>query len=1233
MSNYTKTTDFQAKDSLPAGDSNKVIRGSEFETEFDNIATAVNSKADTANATLTGTTTFETISDGVINVTAFVDEDNMASNSATLVPTQQSVKSYVDSQITANNELSEVLSNGNTTGGSNISFGDNDKAVFGAGSDLQIFHDGSNSYIEDAGTGTLSLKGSAAVYVQATGTNEYMASFSKDGPVQLYHNNSVKFGTTSTGIDVTGVITTDGMTTSADINFGDNDKAKFGAGSDLQIYHDGVTGNSFIKESGSGHLVITADDFRIQPVAEDRNWIAGDTNGAVELYYNGSQKLATTSAGIDVTGTVLSDGLRFGTATDHTIKWGSGAEILAIGSADQSVHIRLDPNSVSNFGNFKITDGSSDKFLFHVDDSGDISFYEDTGTTAKLTWDASAESLNFADNGKAIFGAGSDLQIYHDGSNSYIVDNGTGNLVLEGGNLRIRNVGSSQNFITADNGGATNLFYAGTPKLSTTSTGIDVSGTATIDGLTVDGSATVRVSGAGSTAEALAIYNTNGTSNNSQVQLYFGANDYDTTGRGLRIDAGRDSAADGIATFYSVDQAEHSDYEAIKILTDGGVTLSHLGDNKLATTSSGIDVTGTVTADAGSTSLVGTLKTTADNSGLAYADSNQTLILKNDHASGTARLKFLGTASESGSITFGGGVGATSDTFVIRPRVMAGGKAFNISGGGDVSLYEDTGTTAKFFWDASAESLGIGTSAPARELEITGTGNVYARITAPTASDSTALELVNTGETWTIRNDDTNSDALEFGTSGGTHLVIDTSGQVGIGTSSPDELLHLSGGTNCILKLDTRDTGLSLDQELGVVQFYQNDSTAGGTGVGAKIRGRSTYRASSGTYFGNGMALDFNVSSDAVNSNANVTAMSIIPGGNVGIGTSSPQTLLDVSEFGGTPTIRITNSDGTFSAGQDIGKFEFFCNDQSTPGARVASYILSQAAGTQGGGDLQFATSANGGTVTERMRIDASGNLLVGKTASSYTTVGAEVKPNGRLFATASGDTPLLLNRLSADGTIANFRKDGTTVGSIRTISGDSIGIGNGDAGLRFVSSTNRIQPVDMDNGLNSDALTSLGDTNKRFKDLYLSGGVYLGGTGSANKLDDYEEGTWTPVYGGSTTAGTGTYTRQSGVYVKAGNLVYASGTIGISAHTGSGNAQITGLPFGSFNSTGNYAAVSISFNSGHTTTSGYQIIGFVQIPTNTINLWETGGTGQQNPLALDTGFAELDFTIVYRAS
>jgi len=60
MSNYTKATDFAAKDALPSGDAAKVIKGAEFEDEFDAIATAVNSKADTASPTFTGTVTLPT---------------------------------------------------------------------------------------------------------------------------------------------------------------------------------------------------------------------------------------------------------------------------------------------------------------------------------------------------------------------------------------------------------------------------------------------------------------------------------------------------------------------------------------------------------------------------------------------------------------------------------------------------------------------------------------------------------------------------------------------------------------------------------------------------------------------------------------------------------------------------------------------------------------------------------------------------------------------------------------------------------------------------------------------------------------------------------------------------------------------------------------------------------------------------------------------------------------------
>ena len=95
-----------------------------------------------------------------------------------------------------------------------VSFGDNDKAIFGAGSDLQIFHTGAYSAIRDVGTGGLFIGGENYVDIGNANASESYARFHKDAQVDLYHNNAVKFATTSTGVDVTGTITSDGLTVS-----------------------------------------------------------------------------------------------------------------------------------------------------------------------------------------------------------------------------------------------------------------------------------------------------------------------------------------------------------------------------------------------------------------------------------------------------------------------------------------------------------------------------------------------------------------------------------------------------------------------------------------------------------------------------------------------------------------------------------------------------------------------------------------------------------------------------------------------------------------------------------------------------------------------------------------------------------------------------------------------------------------------------------------------------------
>ena len=87
-----------------------------------------------------------------------------------------------------------------------IKLGDNDKANFGDGDDLRIYHDGSNSYVEDTGTGDLYLSGSTNVIIQHHTTGETMAKFVGNGAAELYHDNSKKFETIGAGATVTGTL-------------------------------------------------------------------------------------------------------------------------------------------------------------------------------------------------------------------------------------------------------------------------------------------------------------------------------------------------------------------------------------------------------------------------------------------------------------------------------------------------------------------------------------------------------------------------------------------------------------------------------------------------------------------------------------------------------------------------------------------------------------------------------------------------------------------------------------------------------------------------------------------------------------------------------------------------------------------------------------------------------------------------------------------------------------------
>tara|TARA_R110002012_G_scaffold38734_1_gene107501 strand:+ start:283 stop:1404 length:1122 start_codon:yes stop_codon:yes gene_type:complete len=222
--------------------------------------------------------------------------------------------------------------------------------------------------------------------------------------------------------------------------------------------------------------------------------------------------------------------------------------------------------------------------------------------------------------------------------------------------------------------------------------------------------------------------------------------------------------------------------------------------------------------------------------------------------------------------------------------------------------------------------------------------------------------------------------------------------------------------------------------------------------------------------------------------------------------------------------------------------------------------------------------------------IDSSENFLVTKTATNYQTVGVEAKSTGQLFATADGNNPIVAVRKSSDGKIQTFFKDTTEVGSIGNNSG-ILYIGSPEGSDAFLGfGNNIIRPV-TSAGASRDNAIDLGFTDMRFKDMYLSGGVFLGGTSSAHDLDKYEEGTFDVVIRDATSGGNTGSVTQTNKYVKIGNKVWMQFNlinITTTGMTGGNPLYFTGLPFTP--ATGSNASGSVLANHIDIDSNVYQI-------------------------------------------
>ncbi len=416
---------------------------------------------------------------------------------------------------------------------------------------------------------------------------------------------------------------------------------------------------------------------------------------------------------------------------------------------------------------------------------------------------------------------------------------------------------------------------------------------------------------------------------------------------------------------------------------------------------------------------------------------------------------------------------------------------FGIANNGDISFYEDTGATAKLFWDASEESLGIGTTSPDSILTIDkdvstafdsssdsaqrsntntlllknedGTANSFAQIAFDLGASNQPIARIagiNTG---------TSSSALAFVVEGSNvkreAMRIDSSGNVGIGTTSPSAKATIEDGDFARLDLNLSNaTGTTIADVRGLVEGTE------------KWRIGKTASASD----------DFTINVGSTE------RMRIDDAGNVGIGTSSPDSILHAQKTnaGADTAIMLENSG---QSGTSTASLVFTGNGGAgQEKARIKSAVY-------GDGYMAFHTNDD----TEKMRIDSSGNVLVGKTSTAFGTAGSVSYATGLLTATVDGNACVQLNRLTSDGVIQTFGKNGTTVGSIGTFASD-LTIGTTDVGVRFDDNASAYIPWNTTSNSATDATIDLGASTVRYKDLYRSGSTYS--TSDRNKKQDIRD-------------------------------------------------------------------------------------------------------------------------------
>jgi hypothetical protein len=854
----------------------------------------------------------------------------MSSNSATLIPTQQSVKAYVDSQVSS-------------AGGTGISFADNEKAKFGAGNDLQIYHDGSNSYVSDVGTGNLILKGGGQILLKSP-ADENMIIANGNGAVSLWYDNALKLATTSTGIDVTGTATMDGFTVEGD--------ATIKGGDNTQV--SGASGQAYIRHFANSH-----NDSE-SAIAFGTTTTGGTTNEALRIRGNGNVGIGTTSPSytLDVASAA---------ANNQTLaRFSSSGGVRAIFNTDS-------------------------------DDDGSLSLYDKNDAAQVLIRSLGSSYLNGGNVGIGTTSPEGTLHVENASNNALIMDAPANRYNAIGfqtagvdkwwlGRADSDQIAGDAFFIGVDNGNVTDAGGLSSKLV------IDSSGSVGIG--TTSPATTLDVAGSGAEIAIRDTRNQSWTIGDTVASLGFYSDDASgSSGSTLNLARG---AIDLVTT--STFGSTHD----MVFKTRGDVTTSAL--ERLRITSSGRVGIGTT--------------------------------------SPSQALDVVGAIKVSDGILNAGAAGSAS--------------VFNEDGTTADFRVESSGNTHMLFVDGGLNRVGIGTSSPASTLEISKndqTNGATLSITNSFEGGSwTAGDTVGTVDfrvddgstTEKIRGqikvfDDTSVsttypayNAMSFSTGNlntlNERMRIDSSGRVGIGTTSPSAKLHIDTGSDEGIRMQRTGTNANFH----AIEFRNSDDTATNSKIGwnsneLRLEATSTYRVVTN-------------SSDALLINSL---------GNVGIGTTSPSGNLDVTSTVST-SIDIQGGDGN-------SKNIIF---RKTTGG------TQQAKITAVGDDLRFTT----GTTSERMRIDSSGNVGIGTTSPAFGAISTGIEVEGttagiRLQGATTGALELYHNnglstidsRVATGGSKLAFNTEGSE--RLRITSSGNVGIGTSSpsAGLQVAKGSSTI--------------------------------------------------------------------------------------------------------------------------------------------------------------------------------